>query len=79
MRCQGSSRSGAGLVPEGGTEDPEHPAAPTAAGAYRFQRQLVRITDACVARGLLSRVRAAGDWDREWLLAELSPPDVSHE
>jgi hypothetical protein len=39
----------------------------------------VRITDACVARGLLSRVRAAGDWYREHLLAELCSPDVSHE
>ena len=39
----------------------------------------MRITDACVARGLLSRVRAAGDWYREHLLAELCSPDVSHE
>ena len=79
QQVRGSRRPGAGLVPEAGTEDPEHPAAPVGAGAPRLQRQLVRITDACVARGLLRRVRAAGDWDREHLLAELCSPDVSHE
>ena len=77
--ARGSRRPGAGLVPEAGTEDPEHPAAPVGAGAYRLQRALTRISDACVAQGLLSRVRAAGDWEREHLLAELSSPDVSHE
>ena len=33
---RGSRRPGAGLVPEAGTEDPEHPAAPVGAGAYRL-------------------------------------------
>ena len=31
----GSCGPGAGLVPEAGTEDPEHPAAPSGAGALR--------------------------------------------
>jgi len=77
--ARGSRRPGAGLVPEVGTEDPEHPAAPAGAGAARLQRQLTRIMDACAARGLLQQARASDDWDRQWLLAELVSPDVSHE
>ena len=55
-------------MPDAGTEDPEHPAAQ----ANRLQRQLTRIMDTCTARGLLMRARQAGDWEREWLLAELA-------
>ncbi len=78
-RARGSRRPGAGLVPDAGTEDPEHPASPASAGALRLQRQLVRLVDACAARGLLDRARRAGDWERELLLAELVSPNVSHE
>ena len=76
---RGSRRPGAGMVPEAGTEDPEHPAAPHGAGALRLQRQLTRLMDACVARGLLASVRQSGDWEREHLLAELAAPHVNHE
>jgi len=78
-RQRGSRRPGAGLVPAAGTEDPEHPAAPNGSGAPRLQRQLVRLKDACVVRGLLATIRESGDWERELLLAELSSPEVSHE
>ena len=76
---RGSRRPGAGLVPEAGTEDPEHPASPQGAGALRLQRQLTRMMDACTARGLLQRARQSDDRDREWLLAELVSPHVNHE
>lgn len=76
---RGSRHPGAGLVPEAGTEDPEHPASPQGAGATRLQRQLTRLMDACAARGLLQRARSSGDWEREWLLAELTSPHVNHE
>ncbi len=76
---QASRRPGAGLVPEAGTVDPEHPASPAGAGALRLQRQLTRIMDACVARGLLQRARQAEDREREWLLKELASQHVNHE
>ncbi|CAK0866521.1 unnamed protein product [Prorocentrum cordatum] len=78
-RQRGSRRPAAGLVPDAGTEDPEHPASPAPKGGPRLQSELVRFADATVAHGLLAKMREAGDWEREQLPSELSHPDGSHE
>ena len=78
-RARGTRHPGGGLVPDAGTEEAEHPAAHEAGGGLRLQRQLVRLADASVAVGLMQRARAAGDWEREQLLSEVSSPEVCHE
>ena len=64
LRAKGSRRPGAGSVPEVGTEDPEHPAAPEAMGGERLQRQLGRVVDGKIGRSLIDRARAAQDHER---------------
>jgi hypothetical protein len=74
-----SRRPGANVVPDVGAEDPEHPAAARGSGGPKLQKELVRIADACVAQGLLSRATQCGDWEQVQRLRELSSPDCSHE
>ena len=78
-RARGSRRPGNAVVPDAGAEDEEHPAAQRGSGAPKLQSDLLRITDACVAQGLLSRAIASGDTDRVNLLRELSCTDCNHE
>jgi len=78
-QARASTRPGAGLVPEVGSEDPEHPAAPQRPGAPRLQQQLTSLADACVASGLARRAQGSGDWERQLLLTELTSTGLNHE
>jgi hypothetical protein len=78
-RPVGSRRPGAGVVPDLRTEDREHPAAPQGGGSMKLQRDLVRVTDAVVACGLVQRARASGAWDDEQRIFDLSDSKCSHE
>ena len=74
-----STRPGTSIIADAGTEDPEHPAASPGSGSLRLQRQIVRISDACSAQGLLARARQAGDHDTIMRLTELCSPLCNHE
>ena len=78
-RPVGMRRPGAGVVPDLGTEDPEHPAAPQGGGSMELQRDLVRVTDAAVACGLFQRAGTSGAWGDEQRLFDLSDSKCSHE
>ena len=67
------------MVPDFGTEDPEHPAAPRGSGGLKLQHDLTRVTDAALAYGLVQQARAAGAWDTEQRLFDLSDAKSSHE
>jgi hypothetical protein len=77
--AHGSMRPGTAIVPDAGAEDPEHPASSRGSGGPKLQRDLVRISDACVTQGLLNRAVASNDYDRVKLLRELSCADCNHE
>ena len=74
-----SQRPGTSGVAEVGSEDPEHPAASRLGGAPKLQRNLMRISDACAAQGLIARAQQCHDHDTLWRLRELSSPLCSHE
>ena len=75
----GSRRPGAAVVPDLGSEDPEHPAASRGSGIMKLQRDLVRVTDAALAYGLVQQARASGAWNTEQRLFDLSDTKCSHE
>ena len=74
-----SRRPGTNVVAEVGSEDPEHPAAPRGSGAPKLQRELMRISDACAAQGLIARAQQSQDCDTLLRLRELSSLLCHHE
>ena len=66
------------ITPSDGDLDAEHPTAPDRRGALGIQKMASTYVDTCLREGLRQELQAAGSWDADRRLIELSDKHVDH-
>jgi len=62
-----------------GAEDAEHPRSASQAGSLHVQQQLCRLTDKCIAHGLVNQYTTQERWADLHRLSDLSDKEASHD